>query len=75
MFVRWRATGLTAFFAIIAVILLGAVAYFTLDHQWPAVGTWFTASGPVGVTLWALAPAAVAAVAGFFILRRATPRN
>jgi hypothetical protein len=75
MFVRWRATGLTAFFAIIAVILLGAIAYVTLDHQWPAVGTWFTTSGPVGVTLWTLVPSVVAGVAGFFILRRATPRN
>jgi hypothetical protein len=75
MFVRWRATGITAFFAIIVVILLAAVAYFTLDHQWPAVGTWFATTGPVGVTLWTLVPAVVAAVAGFFIIRRATPRN
>jgi hypothetical protein len=74
-FVRWRATGLVAFFAIITVILLGAIAYFTLGHQWPAVGTWFTTTGPVGVTLWTLVPAVVAAVSGFFILRRATPRN
>ena len=75
MFVRWRATGVVAFFAIVAVIVLGAIAYFTLDHQWPAVGAWFTTSGPVGVTLWTLVPAVIAAVAGFFILRRATPRN
>jgi len=75
MFVRWRATGLTAFFVIIAVVLVGAIAYFTLDHQWSVVGTWLAASGPLGVTLWTLVPTAVAGVAGFFILRRATPRN
>jgi hypothetical protein len=75
MFVRWRATGLTVFFVIIAVILVAAVAYFTLTHQWPAVGAWFTASGPIGVTLWTLVPAAIAGVVGFFVLRRATPRN
>jgi hypothetical protein len=75
MFVRWRATGLTVFFVIVAVILVAAVAYFTLDHQWPAVGAWFLASGPVGVTVWTLVPTAIAGIAGFFILRRATPRN
>jgi hypothetical protein len=75
LYVRWRATGLVVFFGIIAVLLLGAVAYFTLGHQWPAVGTWFTQSGPVGVTLWLLLPAAVCGIAGFFVIRRATPRN
>jgi hypothetical protein len=74
-YVRWRATGLTIFFGIIAIILLGAVAYLTLGHQWPAVGTWFDQSGPVGVTVWLLAPAAVCAIAGYFVLRRATPKN
>jgi hypothetical protein len=75
MFVRWRATGLTAFFGIITVILLAGIAYFSLDHQWSAVGAWFAASGPVGVTVWTLVPSAVAGVAGYFILRRATPKN
>jgi hypothetical protein len=74
-FVRWRATGLTAFFGIIAVLLLAAVAYFTLAHQWPALGTWFVRSGAVGVCVWLLVPTAVAGVAGFFVLRRATPKN
>jgi hypothetical protein len=74
-YVRWRATGLTAFFGIIAIIALAAIAYFTLAHQWPAVGPWIDRSGPVGITVWLLVPAAVFAVAGFFVLRRATPKN
>jgi hypothetical protein len=74
-YVRWRATGLTAFFGIIAVILLAGVAYFTLSHNWPAVGTWFTNSGAVGVCLWLLIPAAITGVAGFFTLQRATPKS
>ena len=74
-YVRWRATGLIAFFGIIAILAVGAVAYFTLDHQWGAVGTWLTQSGPVGITAWLLLPAAVCGVAGFFVLRRATPKN
>jgi hypothetical protein len=75
MFVRWRAIGLTAFFAILAVILVGAVAVVTLDDQWPAVGSWFASAGAFGATVWTLVPTAIAAIAGFFILRRATPKN
>jgi hypothetical protein len=74
-YVRWRATGLIAFFAIIAVVVLAAVAYFTLGHHWNLVGQWIDRSGPVGITLWLLLPAAISAIAGFFVLRRATPRN
>jgi hypothetical protein len=74
-YVRWRATGLTAFFAIIAVILLASVAYFALGHHWDAVGRWIDQSGPVGITVWLLLPAAISAIAGFFVLRRATPKN
>jgi hypothetical protein len=74
-FVRWRATGLTIFFGIIAIIAVAAVAYFTLGHYWSAVGTWFAQSGAIGVTLWTLIPTAIAGIAGFFILQRATPKN
>jgi hypothetical protein len=74
-YVRWRATGLTAFFAIIAVIILASVAYFALGHHWDVVGQWIDQSGPVGITVWLLLPAAISAVAGFFVLRRATPKN
>jgi hypothetical protein len=74
-FVRWRATGLTVFFGIIALIALAAIAYFTLGHHWPAVGDWFDQSGSLGVTLWTLVPTVIAGTAGFFVLRRATPKN
>jgi hypothetical protein len=74
-YVRWRATGLTVFFGIIAVLILAAIAGFTLFHQWPAVGSWIDSSGPVGLTLWLLVPSAVCGIAGYFVLRRATPKN
>ena len=74
-YVRWRATGVIVFFGIIAILAVGAIAFFSLGHQWPAVGIWLTQSGPVGITAWLLVPAAVCGVAGFFVLRRATPKN
>jgi hypothetical protein len=74
-YVRWRATGLVAFFGVIAILLVGAFAYITPAHWWAPIGIWLTRSGPVVITLWLLVPAAVCGIAGFFILRRATPRN
>lgn len=75
MYVRWRATGLIVFFTILGIVLVGASALITLDNQWPAVGRWFAMSGTFGVIAWSLVPTAVAAIAGFFVLRRATPKN
>ena len=75
VYVRWRAFGITAFFAIIALLLVGAIAIITLNHYWSAVGNWLATTGSVGLTAWLLVPAAIAAIAGFFVLRRATPRS
>jgi hypothetical protein len=75
VYVRWRAFGIVIFFAIIALLLVGGIAIVTLGHSWPAIGTWLATTGAVGLTAWLLLPAAVAAVAGFFVLRRATPKS
>jgi hypothetical protein len=75
MWVRWKVPGLISFFAVIAVILIGAVAIFTLGHHWVAFGDWVASQGSVGVTLWLLIPTAVAGLAGYLILQRATPKN
>jgi hypothetical protein len=75
VYVRWRSTGMIAFFAAIALIIVGAIALITLSHSWVAVGTWFATSGPLGVAAWSLVVTFISAVAGYFILRRATPKN
>ena len=75
VFVRWRATGLVVFFILLAVILLGLIALATFTNSWGAVGNWFAVRTPFAITLWTLVPTVVAGVAGFFILRRATPKN
>jgi hypothetical protein len=75
VWVRWRATGLIVFFFTIGVLLIGAVALVGLTDNWPAVGTSLEAAGAFGIALWLLIPAVVSALAGYFILRRATPRS
>jgi hypothetical protein len=74
VFVRWQANGLYALGAIVALIIAAAVATATLTGSWPAVGMWFLDVRAIGVVAWLLIPTAVAAVVGFFVLRRATAR-
>ncbi|MGA0568839.1 hypothetical protein ACO2Q7_16030 [Rathayibacter sp. KR2-224] len=74
VFVRWRANGLYALGAIIALLAVGFIAVTTLTESWPAVGAWFVDARTVGVVAWLLIPMIVSAVIGFFVLRRAPSR-
>lgn len=75
VWVRWKATGIVVFFAVLAALLLAGVAALTLTSSWVGFGTALAAAGPLGIATWLLIPAAIGAVVGFFILRRATPRG
>lgn len=75
VYVRWRANGMYAFFAVLVLILIGLVALTTFTESWPTVGAWFVAHGAMGVALWSLVPTVIAAFAGFILLRKATPKN
>lgn len=75
IYMRWRALGVTLFFLVLAVLVVGAIAEVTLNHQWGVVGNWFDRTGTFGIVLWTLVPTAVAALGGFLVLRRATPKS
>ena len=75
VYLRWRANGMLAFFACLTLILVGLVALATLSGSWPLVGQWFATTGIVGVISWTIVPTVLAGITGFFILRKATPRN
>lgn len=75
LYVRWRMFGLLGFFTGLTFLLIGLIALFTLTNTWAQVESWFAANGAVGVATWSLVPTALAGIAGFFILRKATPRN
>lgn len=75
VFVRWRTAGLLIFMGAILFVLLGIAALVSFVGSWTAVGEWFAANGSFGVTAWSLVPTVVAAIAGYFILLRATPKN
>lgn len=75
VYVRWRAVGMYVFFAVLTLLLVGLVALATVTESWPQVGQWFATNGPLGVAVWSLIPTALAAVTGFVLLRKATPKN
>jgi hypothetical protein len=75
VFVRWGRNGLLVFGAILLAIIVGIGLVIALLNAWPAFGDWLSANAPLGLALWSLVPSAVFGVAGFFILRGATPKS
>lgn len=75
IWMRWRMVGMLVFGAAVAIVVLGLIALFTFTGSWGRVGEWLAANGAVGSALWLLVPTAVSALAGYFILSRATPRG
>lgn len=74
VYVRWRVLGMIVFFFVLGLILIGAIALITVTQSWDAVGRFFITNGAPGVALWLLVPTAIAGLAGYLVLRRATPR-
>lgn len=75
LYVRWKANGMIFFFAGLGLLLIGVAALFTLTNNWPAFANFFAVSGFVGTYTWSLVLTVIAGVSGFFVLRRATPKN
>jgi hypothetical protein len=75
IFMRWRTNGLLIAAALSTLLIVGAIALITMTQSWGLVGEWFVTSGPQGVIAWTLIPTALAALAGYFILSRATPKG
>lgn len=75
IWVRWKANGLTVFFVALGLLVVGGIALLTVTSGWVAFGNFFVASGWLGSFAWSLVPTAIAAITGYFILQRATPRS
>ena len=75
IWVRWKANGLTAFFIGLGVLVVGGGALLTVTNSWVAFGQFFANAGFIGSYAWSLVVSAIAAVGGFFVLRRATPKS
>jgi hypothetical protein len=74
IYMRWRIRGMMILLFSAVALVLALVATLTFTERWVAVFDWFTAIGIVGVFTVLLVKALAWAVAGYFVIRRATPR-
>jgi hypothetical protein len=74
VYMRWRMRGMLILAFSAVAVLLGAVAIATFTESWGAIFSWFAGIGVVGVFTVILAIAAVCAIGGYGVIRRATPR-
>ena len=74
-YVRWKALGMIVFFVGLPFLLVAIAGIATLTDGWPAIGAWFEGNGLVGTFAWSLVPTAIAAITGYFILSKATPKS
>jgi hypothetical protein len=74
VYMRWRVRGMLVLAAGAVVLALVVVAALTFSESWPAVWSWLASIGLLGVFALTLAVAVVAGIAGYFVIRRATPR-
>lgn len=75
VYVRYRVRGLLAVTFIVAALLIGAAALITFTQSWGALGEFFSGAGFTGVYLLSLVVTVLAGLAGWLVMRRATPRS
>ena len=75
LFVRWRTFGLIGFFAVVALLLVGAFAWIGLTDSWQQVGSFFATLGFAGSYPLLLIPFAVSVALGYLMLRRSIARS
>ena len=74
IYMRWRIRGMMILLFSAVALVLALVATLTFTESWVAVFDWFASIGIVGVFTVLLVKALAWAVAGYFVIRRATPR-
>lgn len=74
VYMRWRMRGMIILTLGGIVLVLGLIALATFTESWLRVFEWFGSIGVAGTFTLILGLAAAFAVAGFLVIRRATPR-
>jgi len=74
VFLRWRMRGMMILLFGAITVVLSLVAALTWSNAWSAVFEWFGSLGVGGAFSIVLGLAALCAVGGYLVIRRATPR-
>jgi len=75
VYLRWRVMGSVLLWFGVAAAIIGAVTIIVLTDSWVSVVGWLTTQTTAALLGWLAVPVALAALAGYFIVRRATPKN
>ncbi|SDS32674.1 hypothetical protein [Microterricola viridarii] len=75
IYMRWRINGMVVFWVVGGAALVGLFALIAYTNSWAAIGSWMAAHGTTGMAAWSLVVSALAGLAGYAMLRRATPKN
>lgn len=75
VFVRWATNGILIFWGSLAVVLVAVGWLVTRADAWGSVGSFFTDNSVPTITTWSLPLTAFAALVGYVLMRRATPRQ
>ncbi|TDU23368.1 hypothetical protein [Arthrobacter sp. JUb115] len=72
IYMRWRTTGMVAFFTLLGVVVLGIIALFTFGNYWDQFWSWALTWTAAGITLWGGLVALLMAGGSYLTLRKAT---
>ncbi|MFT4212415.1 MAG: hypothetical protein QM626_11160 [Microbacterium sp.] len=74
VYMRWRIRGMVVLAFATVALVLAVIAAITFTRSWPGVFAWFAGIGVVGAFTLVLGLAALCAVGGYLVIRRATTR-
>ncbi|MGX5697064.1 hypothetical protein ACWKWP_12760 [Agromyces soli] len=74
VYMRWRVRGMLVLAACAIAVVLAIIATLTFTDSWPALMSWFGSIGLFGLFGLLAAAAVIVGIAGYFVVRRATPR-
>ena len=72
---RWRIIGLLLSFLGLAILIIATLAIIGAAQAWGELFAYLGALPPLGFVAWSFVPTAIAAVAAFLVIRRATPKG
>ena len=75
IYVRWKTNGTLAFFAILALLLVAGIGAITYTDSWLRLWEFLVGTSAVGHYAFSLVPTTLMAIAAYFVIRRATPKN